>query len=316
MVSRILFTGAELRIFDLMAQGPLSLEEICKKGNFKPRPIRILLDALASQGFLHKSSVDSYSLDQDLISLLTTDGKESILPMVLHGATLWKSWTNLTDIVKAGENTYRVPIGRRSQDEMESFIGAMHVIGQKMAEHIAGSLDLSRFNRLLDVGGASGTYAMAFLRKFPGLTATIFDLEKVSDMAKTRILNEGFSDRIAVVTGDYSVDELPQGYDLVLLSAVIHSNSREANRQLYVKVFKALEPGGAILIRDYIMDSFRTSPPKGAVFAVNMLAATTDGDTYTFDEMREDLQHAGFSDVRMVLEGENMDQVLQALKSS
>jgi predicted methyltransferase len=155
---------------------------------------------------------------------------------------------------------------------------------------------------------------MAFLKNFPRLTATIFDLEKVADMARTRILNEGFSDRITVVSGDYGVDELPEGYDLVLLSAVIHSNSREANRALYRRIFKALEPGGAVLIRDHIMDSLRTSPTNGAVFAVNMLAATIDGDTYTFDEMRQDLQHAGFSDVRMVLDGENMDQVLQALK--
>ena len=262
MVSRILFTAAELRIFDLLAQGALSLEEICKKGNFKPRPIRILLDALASQRFILKTGVDSYSIDQDLVNLLTSDGNESVLPMVLHGAAMWKSWTNLTDIVRAGENTYRTPIGERSQEEMKSFIGAMHVIGRKMAEQIAESLDLGRFNRLLDVGGASGTYAMAFLRKFPGLTATIFDLEKVTDMARKRILSEGFADRITVVSGDYTLDELPVGHDLVLLSAVIHSNSREANRGLYMKVFNALEPGGAILIRDYVMDSFRISPPR------------------------------------------------------
>lgn len=314
MLSRIFLSAAEIRIFDLLAERPLTLQEICSEKQLKPRGIRILLDALSANGLVYKDNEARYSLTQDLASLLTTSSKDSVLPMVLHGIALWKSWSNLTEIIRQGENSFRIPIEDRSDQEIESFIGAMHVIGKKMAEKVAEAIDLERFKRILDVGGASGTYVIAFLKRQPTLKATILDLPRVAQIALTRIQDEGFSDRVMVTPGDYTVDELPKGHDLVLLSAVIHSNSREENVILYRKVFQALEPGGSILIRDYLMGSTRTHPPKGAVFAVNMLVATKAGDTYTLDEVTEDLKSVGFVNIRLLLDGENMDQVIEGQK--
>ncbi len=314
MLNRILLSAAELRLFDLLAPQPLSLDEVCAHTHFKPRGIRILLDALAANGLLCKDEKGRYSMTEETARLLTTTSEESVLPMVLHGAALWKSWSNLTEVVRRGENVFRVGIDDRPDHEIESFIGAMHVIGQKMATGIAESLDLTSFTRLLDVGGASGTYVIAFLTRAPNLTATIFDLPKVTNIARLRIEREGLAHRVTVTPGDYTRDELPSGYDLVLLSAIIHSNSREENVQLYQKAFRALEPGGSILVRDYFMDSTRTYPPSGAVFAVNMLVATRAGDTYTLDEVKEDLASAGFVNIRLVLDGTNMDQVIEGQK--
>ena len=146
---------------------------------------------------------------------------------------------------------------------------------------------------MLDVGGASGTYIMAFLKRAPHMTATLFDLPEVVEMARNRITESGFIDRVQLVAGDYNTDELPNGHDLVLLSAIIHINDREGNGRLYSKIYAALAPGGTILIRDYFLDSTRTIPRNGAIFAVNMLAATTGGTSYTFEEVREDLATSG-----------------------
>jgi cyclopropane fatty-acyl-phospholipid synthase-like methyltransferase len=197
---------------------------------------------------------------------------------------------------------------------MEAFIGAMHVIGLKMADSIAESLDLTRFKRMLDIGGASGTYVMAFLKRAPNMTATIFDLPNVMEMAQKRLDKEACSHRVELAGGDYTSHDLPRGHDLVLLSAIIHSNGREGNRDLFRKIFQALEPGGALLVRDYVMDQTRTFPPNGAIFAVNMLAATSDGNSYTFEEIREDMQKAGFSNISMIRDGQNMDQLVIAEK--
>ena len=197
---------------------------------------------------------------------------------------------------------------------MEAFIGAMHVIGLRKAEEIADSIDLKSFTRMLDIGGASGTYIMAFLKMAPNMTATLFDLPEVVKMARNRLTESGFIDRVQLVPGDYNTDELPKGHDLVLLSAIIHSNDREANGRLYSKIYAALAPGGTILIRDYFLDSSRTIPADGAIFAVNMLAATTGGTSYTFEEVREDLAIAGFKEVRMIREGDHMGQLVSAVK--
>src|ERR1035438_10241133 len=165
---------------------------------------------------------------------------------------------------------------------------------------------------LLDVGGASGTWTIAFLEANPSGTATIFDLPHVIPMARKRLRKLGLSGRVRAVAGDFYRDELPRGADLAWVSAIVHQNSREQNRRLFRKVFRALEPGGRIAIRDVVMEESRTAPVSGALFAVNMLVGTPGGGTFTFRELKEDLRRAGFAGVRLARRGEGNDSVLVA----
>jgi cyclopropane fatty-acyl-phospholipid synthase-like methyltransferase len=191
----------------------------------------------------------------------------------------------------------------------------MHVIGRELSKDIADSYDLRPFNRLLDIGGGSGSYTISFLNKNPEMTAVIFDLEEVMPLAEERLNSAGLQDRVVLEGGDYHVDPLPKGCDLALLSAIIHQNSPKQNLALYCKAYQALESGGILLIRDHIMDDSRTHPPDGAVFALNMLLNTEGGDTYTFDEVKETLEEAGFVEVNMPRTGERMDCVVEARKA-
>jgi len=120
-------------------------------------------------------------------------------------------------------------------------------------------------------------------------------------------------DRVRLVAGDFMRGALPSGADLAWVSAIVHQNSRAQNRNLFAKVFSALEPGGLILIRDIVMKS-RTSPASGAMFAVNMLVNTNGGGTFTFAELRDDLSAAGFSKIRLLRRGQWMDSVVCASK--
>lgn len=311
---RILLSAAQLDLFTKLEARPGSVDDLCAAEGWSPRGLAILMDALAAQGILIRSPDGHYSVNPSIKGLLVRGGRDSILPMVLHRGAMWETWSQLTEIVRTGIMPNRKDILSRSSEDMEAFIGAMHVVGQRMAEQIADSIDLNSFSRMLDVGGASGTYIMAFLKKAPNLTATLFDLPEVVAMARKRLAESGFIHRIQMVSGDYNTHELPKGHDLVLLSAIIHSNDREVNRRLFSKIHQALEPGGTILIRDYFLDSSRTSPVDGAIFAVNMLTATTGGTAYTFEEVRADLAMAGFKDVRMIREGDHMDQLVTGVK--
>jgi hypothetical protein len=197
---------------------------------------------------------------------------------------------------------------------LAAFIGAMDVVGQDISLEVADACDIGRHHRLLDVGGASGTYTAAFLKKAPGLRATIFDLEEVIPMARAKVASEGLSGRVELVAGDFYRDELPGDHDLVLLSAIIHQNDPGQNVDLYRKAFNALVPGGTILIRDHIMDVSRTSPVAGALFAINMLVNTRGGSTYTFEEVRRGLAEAGFRDITLLRRGERMDGLVEGTK--
>lgn len=311
---RIVITAAELDLFTKLEAGPITIAEICRETGWDERGLRILMDALAAQGLVVKHRDGSYSVDEQVSRLLGRQSPESVLPLVLHRGRMWESWSELTEIVKTGKNPNPMGMDSRTSQEVEDFISAMHVVGAGMAEKIAASVDLTPFKSMLDVGGASGSYIIAFLGRAPHMTATLFDFPRVVEMGRERLTEEGLIGRVRIVPGDYTVDELPSGHDLVLLSAVIHSNSLEANEMLYGKAFRSLNPGGAILIRDHVLDMSRTSPPDGAIFAVNMLCATSAGNSYTFDEIRQGLKNAGFTDIRMLREGENMDQLLVANK--
>jgi len=312
--SRILLTAAELDLFTKLDGRPATVESLCEQQGWSARPVRILLDAVAAMGLLSKGNDGRYSVEEPLAGLLAKGHEESVLPMLLHRAHMWNSWSNLTEIVETGNNPNLKPMDSRSDEDLEAFIGAMHVVGRGAADTIAESVDLRGFKAMLDLGGGPGAYTMAFLKRAPQMTATLFDLPKVVEMARKRLTQEGFIDRVKIVAGDYNTDEFPGGYDLALVSAVIHINSRSGNRDLFKKVYRSLDPGGTILVRDYMMEPSRIRPVEGAVFAVNMLTATSEGDTYTFAEVREDLESAGFTDVRMIRNGERMDQLVSAVK--
>jgi predicted O-methyltransferase YrrM len=311
---RILLTAAELNLFSKLGPKPLAAREICIQEGWDERGLTILLDALTAMGLLTKSEDGRFRPAESLAGLLDEGTDNSVLPMALHRVRLWQSWSNLTQIVRTGVNPSAGEKASRSEEDVEAFIGAMHVVGKMTAHRIADSVDLSNFTRMLDVGGGPGTYTVAFLQKAPQMTATLFDLPPVVEIARKRLAESGFIDRVSLVPGDYTKDPLPEGHDLVVLSAVIHSNGREANQGLLARVHAALTPGGVVLIRDYIMDSMRTFPPEGAIFAVNMLAATDAGTCYTMAEVTEDLEAAGFRNITMIREGERMDQVVSAVK--
>ena len=83
--------------------------------------------------------------------------------MLLHMNRLWVSWSDLTEVVKKGPGSGQKPPRPMDIDSRRAFIGAMHVIGRTLSEEIAGSLDLSGYRKLLDIGGGSGTYTISFL---------------------------------------------------------------------------------------------------------------------------------------------------------
>ncbi|MBN2256140.1 MAG: methyltransferase domain-containing protein [Deltaproteobacteria bacterium] len=312
MKSRVILTAAELDFFTILDRKPSTAKKLAEAEGIDPRATARVLDCLVGMGFLEKDG-GIYSTTPKGV-LLSSCHPDTLLPMVCHMNDLWKSWSALTDTVRAGVNRRLRPGGSFSGEELNTFIGAMHAGGLRLSQAIADAYDTNRFNRLLDIGGASGTYTMAFLRKNPRLRAVIFDLEDVVPLSRERIRKAGFSGRVDFAIGDFYKDELPGGCDLALLSAIIHQNSASENLALYRKVYRALEPGGAILIRDHIMDESRTEPLEGALFAINMLVNTQGGDTYTFRDVGDALKKAGFCNIVLLRTGRKMDCLVEAQK--
>ncbi len=305
--------AAELNVWTALSDQPLSAEQAAEKLGCDRRAITVLLDAAASLDLLEKHE-QRYGVSPKLRAWLVEGGGESVLPMLQHSMSLVRGWSQLAWVAKAGIPAPRSSSIRGPAADRASFIAAMHSISGPMADELVHRLGPPKFRRLLDVGGASGTWTLAFLRAALGAVATIFDLPDAIVQARERLLHTEFADRVTLVSGDFYVDDLPDGADFAWLDAICHQHSRRHNRALFAKVFHAIVPGGRIALRDVVMKPGRTQPFEGALFAVNMLVNTDGGSTYTFDEYAEDLRTAGFAEPRLAIEHEAMHSVIVASK--
>jgi SAM-dependent methyltransferase len=313
MESRILLSGAELNLFTILSQAPLSSQEVASRTGADLRALTVLLDALSAMGLLVKQS-ETYQCANSVNPFLSEDAANSVLPMVLHAAHLWQRWSGLTDVVRGTIVSRDVAKSSRSGEDLRAFIEAMHVIAAPRAHEIMAAANPGSSKALLDVGGALGTYTIPFLQAVPEMKATLFDKPEVVEMARKHLSKAGMLNRVTLVPGDFYKDEFPRGHDLAFVSAVIHQNSPEQNLDLFNKVFRSLNRGGRILIRDHVMDPDRIHPKDGAIFAVNMLLGTPGGRTYTYEEIKIGLSQAGFTGIHLLKKGEHMDALVEAFK--
>ncbi len=310
--ARILMTAAELDIFSLLLDEPKSSEQLAIDLSSDPRATEMLLNALAALELLVKKD-GAFRIRPGLEKALSSSSPETVIPLILHMGQLWEPWGELTDVVRKGKEEKKQDVMERDEKGIRAFIGAMHTIGRGMAADVVARLDLSDRQNLIDVGGGSGVYTIAMLHQAPDMHATIFDRPPVIEIAKEKIAKEGLAGRVALAPGDFYKDALPGGHDIALLSAIIHQNSPAQNVELYKNVFNALSPGGTIVVRDHVMSADHTESADGAIFAINMLVATPRGGTYSFDEIRADLEKAGFTDARLLHQAE-MDSLVTAQK--
>jgi hypothetical protein len=306
----VLGAAAELDVFALLTPRPATARELAHATHADLRAMTMLLDALAAMDVLDKTA-DRYACAPGIAAALTP-GPGSVLAMTRHQMCCLRRWTQIARVVQTGTPADRTPSIRGEAGDQQSFIEAMNDISGPLAGEIVRDINIIPWKHLLDVGGASGTYTLAWLALNPAARATLFDLPHVIPLARARTAAAPCAPRITFAAGDFTTDPLPAGADLAWVSAIIHQQSRAMNQDLFRKVAAALVPDGHIMIRDIIMDESRTAPPAGAMFAINMLTATANGGTFTLREIQEDLQAAGFHHVRQIRRDAWMNAVVCA----
>jgi len=293
--SRILLSGFELDIFTNVDESGTTNNQIANNLHLDEHACERLLNALVSLGFLAKQNHLYFNTPESFNFL--SKKSSNYLGGLMHSNHLWNTWSNLTQVVKTGISAHPAEINQRGEEWLFPFINAMHDRAKKQAPQQLANIDLSEIKSTLDIGGGSGAYSMEFVSKKPEIKATVFDLPNVVPITKIFLDKEGFSDKIKTHAGDYTKDDLPKGFDLAFLSAIIHSNSLEINQKLIKKCFDALNKNGKIVIQDWIMNNDRTKPTSGAIFAINMLVGTEAGDCFTEQEVTEMLNEAGFKNI-------------------
>jgi hypothetical protein len=293
--SRIILTAYELDIFSHITPGGSTSTVVANAIKTNPLATDRLMNAVCAIGLLTKKNSLFFNTPfaAQYLSLQSPD----YLRGFHHTLNMWDTWTTLTEVVRTGKTQRNISKLVKRDDWVESFIGAMHERAALHAKNVIDKLPLENIHHMLDIGGGSGVYAIEFVKKHPSNRASVFDLPEIIPITQKYVEKEGLGSNFSYMAGDYNSDDLSTGYDLAFMSAIIHINSPDENRLLIKKCFDALNPKGIIAIQDHLMNPDRTQPYAGALFAINMLVGTEQGDTYTEDEITSWLHEAGFSDI-------------------
>jgi len=297
--SRVLLTAIELDVFTAVGQGS-NAGEIGDKLGTDRRATEMLLDAIVALGLLMKQNW-IYTHTPLSERYLVAGARDDSRAALMHSAHLWPRWSTLTECVRQGTSVTYQEMVERGDEWTTAFIAAMHRNASLRAPLVVRAAGLDGARRMLDVGGGSGAYAIAFARASQDLHAEVFDLPTVLPIAQSHIEEAGLTDRITTRAGDLRKDDLGSGFDLILLSAICHMLGNDSNEDLLGRCFYALSPGGRVLIQDFILEPDRTSPRSAALFALNMLVGTPQGSTCTSEEYRSWLGKAGFVDVEHIV---------------
>jgi cyclopropane fatty-acyl-phospholipid synthase-like methyltransferase len=187
------------------------------------------------------------------------------------------------------------------QDEAfaEYFLTALDSRNAFLAHGLAQQADLAEHRAILDIGGGTGIYSCALVRRHPHLRATVHEKPPVDRIAQRAIERRGLSDRVSVSSGDMLAEPLPTGFDVHLYSNVVHDYEAPTVRRLFEQSFAALPHGGQLLIHDAVLDRTGAAPRAVAEYSV-LLMAFTSGRCHSIGELRSLLAGAGFTGITRV----------------
>ena len=292
--SRVILTGVELDVFTALGDGKTAGQAAAEIQS-DPRATEILLNALTACGLLTK---------HDGVFRNTGVAAEQLAGPRrmdwMHLAHLWRNWSTLTESVREGCPTPDGRLETRGDEWTEAFIAAMHRNASERARSVVRAVGTGRVRRLLDVGGGSGAYSIAFAQAAPELSADVLDLEPVTHIAERHIAQAGVADRVRTRAGDFRHGSLGEHYDVVFLSAICHMLSEEENRDLIQRCGAACAAGGRVVIQDFILDPDKAAPKQAALFSLNMLVGTARGSAYSEREYEEWMRAAGLGNVHRV----------------
>lgn len=315
--SKVMFAAVSLGIFDLLERAPGKVSTVATELGVEPDPLERLLDACVGLKLLRRNG-DSYDNEPVASIYLCRNSKRALTGYILYSNdVLFQMWSHLEDAVRQGTPRWKQTFGIeggifdhffRTEEAKQTFVQGMHGLGVLSSPKVVEAFDLSRFRRLVDLGGATGHLATAACERYPQMQAVVFDLPQVIESARTHIRQSAVASRIDVAAGDFFRDALPQA-DLFAMSRIVHDWAEEKIHPLLAKIYERLPAGGGLLLAEKLLRDDKTGPTSAHLQSLNMLVCT-EGKERSLEEYRHLLQRAGFRDVQGHITESPLDAVL------
>jgi SAM-dependent methyltransferase len=293
--SKILLTSLELDIFTIIGNEFKSCEKIAEEANCNPIALEKLLNALVNFGFINKKYND-FSNKVDSLLYLSKESP-SYLGNLLHIASLWDNWSQLTGTIRNGHPTNYQSINEKNEEWLESFILSSYRASKGYVEQIIRHIPLMNPRRMLDLGSGSSNFSIEYAKIYPRLSISAFDFPRVIEITQKFIARSGLSERINTISGDFLTDDIGNEYDFVLMSDIISQFSFKTNMELLKKVHDSLNFGGTVAIIDYFYNDKKTGPEEANLHSLNMLINTLDGEVLNETDIWFALREAWFTNI-------------------
>lgn len=298
---------AHFDVFGQLAPGPLSFDDLCQRLALKERPGNVLLTALRAMGLIVRDAQRRFTLSELARTHLTPGAPFDVSGYVGLAADspgvremVERLRTNTPAGSKPDEQGAAFIYREGIESAMEHEAVARHLTlalagrARNVAPVLAERLPLPDVRRLLDVGGGTGLYSIAWLKKHPRLQAVVWDRPEVLKVAQEMAVAWGVGDRLECRPGDMFADPVPADMDAVLLSNVLHDWDVPACRALVGRCAAALPAGGRLLIHDVFLNDDLDGPLPLALYSA-ALFTLTEGRAYSAAEYRGWLKEAGLT---------------------
>jgi ubiquinone/menaquinone biosynthesis C-methylase UbiE len=298
----IISAAVNTKVFDALQSGAKTVDEVKKQTGASPRGLRAIMDALVGLELLKKDRQAKYSLTPESRAFLISDQPGtlagffgSVLPVMIS------RWLRLTDIVHDGRPA--VAVNQETEGTeffsqlVETIIPMSYAGARKLADHLKVARSRDEL-RGIDLAAGSGVWGIALAQNSPRLRVTAVDWAGMIPTTKRVTEKFGVRDRFDFIEGDLLEANFGNRYDIATLGHILHSEGEERSRQLLKKVFRALKSGGTIAIAEWLVNDDRTKPLPSLMFSVQMLVNTEKGDTFSFTQIKDWLEEAGFKKVR------------------
>lgn len=293
-----LHAGVKLDVFTVIGDQVLIADVIAGHIQADTRATTMLLNALCAMDLLIKSD-NGYQNTQAAKNFLTKDAPHYVGYIIRHHQHLMASWSQLDVAVTTGKPV-RTRISFSDPEVREAFLMGMFNMAMNTAPKVIPQIDLGNRNRLLDLGGGPGTWAIHFCRQHPEMVATVFDLPTTRHFAEQTIDRFGLSGRIQFQAGSYLEDPVEGAFDVAWLSHIFHGEGPEGCKSIIDNASNVLASGGMILIHEFILNDTMDSPLFPALFSLNMLLGTESGQAYSEQQIRDMLSNAGFVNIHRI----------------
>ena len=284
--SRILEIGCRIGLFDTLYSREMNVEDICNACGTKESHTEKLLIACCALGLVKRNS-ELFSNTELSDKFLVPSSEFYQGDIILHSITVRGR------LDEFAENIYAQP--RKKETEAQSwdhFIRGMdNIASAGRAEIFLSSIDLTGKKKMLDIGGGPGSYCIAACQKNQNLEAVVWDLPETVAIAKEYIAKAKLDSRISTQQGDWDKDDFGEGYDLIVMSNVLHGPAFDCQEKLS-KAHSALTDGGMLAVQEFLLNDKKSGPLMPALFNV-MVGAYTKAELITV------IKEARFSDLKI-----------------